>query len=349
MGSLLPDDDAARTRPPGHPAVALTIAGSDPSGGAGIQADLKTFAALGGYGCAVLTGLTAQSTTGVTRVLPVPADMVTAQLETLFADVAVDAVKIGMTTDAAVARAVAATLRHLRAAGRAPYVVLDPVMVSTSGHRLLAPDAEAVLRDELLPLADLVTPNLPEAAVLLGVEPAEHGREAADQARALLKLGARFALVKGGHLDSAESVDHLAGPGLGPGTAAGPGAGPRAERGSGPGAAEAAGAAENGVIALTAPRIRTRNTHGTGCTLSAACAVLRPVHDGWEPAVRAAKDYLTDALRGADYLVIGGTGTTPGPWQGHGPVDHGFASDRHRPTDSAALSPRVSALVRPGH
>ncbi|WP_419703192.1 bifunctional hydroxymethylpyrimidine kinase/phosphomethylpyrimidine kinase [Promicromonospora sp. NFX87] len=294
MGSLLPDDAVVRTRPPGHPAVALTIAGSDPSGGAGIQADLKTFAALGGYGCAVLTGLTAQSTTGVTRVLPVPADMVTAQLETLFADVAVDAVKIGMTTDAAVARAVAAVLRDLRAAGRAPYVVLDPVMVSTSGHRLLAPDAEAVLRDELLPLADLITPNLPEAAVLLGVEQARDDHEAADQARALLKLGARFALVKGGHLDSAESVDHLAGP--------------------------------DGVVALTAPRISTRNTHGTGCTLSSACAVLRPRHDGWEPAVRAAKEYLTEALRAADDLVIGGTGTTPGPWRGHGPVDHGFAT-----------------------
>jgi hydroxymethylpyrimidine/phosphomethylpyrimidine kinase len=293
MDSVLPDT-APRIRPPGHPAVALTIAGSDPSGGAGIQADLKTFAALGGYGCAVLTGLTAQSTTGVTRVLPVPADMVTAQLETLFADIAVDAVKIGMTTDAAVARAVVAALRQLRATERAPYVVLDPVMVSTSGHRLLTPDAEAVLRDELLPLADLVTPNLPEAAVLLGVEQAGDDREAADQARALLKLGTRFALVKGGHLDSAESVDHLAGP--------------------------------DGVVALTAPRIPTRNTHGTGCTLSSACAVLRPRHDGWEPAVRAAKDYLTEALRAADDLVIGGTGTAPGPWRGHGPVDHGYAT-----------------------
>jgi hydroxymethylpyrimidine/phosphomethylpyrimidine kinase len=288
-GPALPDA-VVRTRPPGHPVVALTIAGSDPSGGAGIQADLKTFAALGGYGCAVLTGLTAQSTTGVTRVLPVPGDMVTAQLETLFADVAVDAVKIGMTTDALVARAVAAVLRELRSTGSAPYVVLDPVMVSTSGHRLLEPDAEAVLRDELLPLADLITPNLPEAAVLLGVEPARNATEAADQARTLLKLGAQLALVKGGHLDSAESVDHLAAP--------------------------------DGVVALAAPRVVTRNTHGTGCTLSSACAVLRPLHDGWEPAVRAAKDYLTGTLRAADALVIGGTGTAPGPWDGHGPVDH---------------------------
>ncbi|MFD2025546.1 bifunctional hydroxymethylpyrimidine kinase/phosphomethylpyrimidine kinase [Promicromonospora aerolata] len=293
MGSALPHA-VVRTRPPGHPVVALTIAGSDPSGGAGIQADLKTFAALGGYGCAVLTGLTAQSTTGVARVMPVPGDMVTAQLATLFADVAVDAVKIGMTTDAVVARAIAAALRELRSAGPAPYVVLDPVMVSTSGHRLLAPDAEAVLRDELLPLADLVTPNLPEAAVLLGVEQARDATEAADQARTLLKLGARLALVKGGHFGSAESVDHLAAP--------------------------------DGVVALAAPRIATRNTHGTGCTLSSACAVLRPRYDTWEPAVRAAKDYLTGALRAADDLVIGGTGTAPGPWDGHGPVNHSHAA-----------------------
>ncbi|PUB31725.1 hydroxymethylpyrimidine kinase /phosphomethylpyrimidine kinase [Promicromonospora sp. AC04] len=311
MSALLPGDApdvALRARPPGHPVVALTIAGSDPSGGAGIQADLKTFAALGGYGCAVLTGLTAQSTTGVTRVLPVPADMVSAQLETLFADVAVDTVKIGMTTDAAVARAIAAALRDLRAAGSAPFVVLDPVMVATSGDRLLTADAEAVLRDELLPLADLVTPNLPEAAVLLGVKQARDDVEAAGQARALLKLGARFALVKGGHLGTAESVDHLAGPGLG------------------------ASGAPDGVVALTAPRIPTRNTHGTGCTLSSACAVLRPVRGGWEPAVRAAKDYLTETLRAADGLVIGGTGTTPGPWHGHGPVDHDHAARGRRPT-----------------
>ncbi|WP_129783523.1 bifunctional hydroxymethylpyrimidine kinase/phosphomethylpyrimidine kinase [Promicromonospora panici] len=339
MNAPTSPDAVARTRPAGHPVVALTIAGSDPSGGAGIQADLKTFAALGGYGCAVLTGLTAQSTTGVTRVLPVPADMVTAQLETLFADVAVDAVKIGMTTDAAVARAIAAALRDLRSAGRSPFVVLDPVMVATSGDRLLAADAEAVLRDELLPLADLVTPNLPEAAVLLGVEQARDGAEAADQARALLGLGVRFALVKGGHLGSAEAVDHLAGPGLGAGTTAGPGAAP--DSGS------TTGAADNGVVALTAPRIPTRNTHGTGCTLSSACAVLRPVHDGWVPTVRAAKDYLTGALRAADGLVIGGTGTTPGPWQGHGPVDHGFASGQHRPTDSATRERRVSVPLVP--
>lgn len=331
MGSLL-HDTTPRTRPAGHPVVALTIAGSDPSGGAGIQADLKTFAALGGYGCAVLTGLTAQSTTGVTRVLPVPADMVTAQLDTLFADVAVDTVKIGMTTDADVARAVAAALRDLRAAARPPFVVLDPVMVATSGDRLLAREAEEVLRDELLPLADLVTPNLPEAAVLLGAEPARGAAEAADQARALLGLGARFALVKGGHLTSAEAVDHLAGPGLGAGVDGG-GAGAGADGGA-PGVAA-------GVVALAAPRVATRNTHGTGCTLSSACAVLRPVHDGWVPAVRAAKEYLTGALRAADDLVVGGTGTAAGPWQGHGPLHHAFATRPAPPATRARTALRL--------
>ncbi|GGM21918.1 bifunctional hydroxymethylpyrimidine kinase/phosphomethylpyrimidine kinase [Promicromonospora citrea] len=310
MGADLPTP--APVRGDDHPVVALTIAGSDPSGGAGVQADLKTFAALGGYGCAVLTGLTAQSTTGVTRVLPVPADMVTDQLGTLTADVGLDAVKIGMTTDAAVARAIAAALRDLRAGGRPPYVVLDPVMVATSGDRLLAADAEAVLRDELLPLADLVTPNLPEAAVLLGTRPARDAAEAAEQATALLRLGPGHALVKGGHLDGPEAVDQLAGP--------------------------------DGVVALAAPRVATRHTHGTGCTLSSACAVLRPRHDGWEPAVRAAKEYLTGALRAADALVVGGTGTAPGPWSGHGPVDHGWATRAREGTRDLAFQPDVSRL-----
>lgn len=286
---------SARMRPAGHPVVALTIAGSDPSGGAGIQADLKTFAALGGYGCAVLTGLTAQSTLGVTRVFAVPADVVADQLATLCADVALDAVKIGMTTDAEVARAIAAALRELRAGARPPVVVLDPVMVATSGDRLLAAEAETVLREELLPLADLATPNLPEAAVLLGAEVARTPSEAADQARALRDLGVGWCLVKGGHLDGAEAVDQLAGP--------------------------------DGVEAISAPRVATTNTHGTGCTLSSAIAVERPRQTDWPSAVRAAKDYLTRALRAADDLVIGGTGTAPGPYAGHGPVHHGVGPD----------------------
>ena len=276
------------TRPVGHPTVALTIAGSDPSGGAGIQADLKTFSALGGYGCAVITALTAQNTTGVTGVFAIPAGFVTQQLDTLFADVAIDAVKIGMIADAEIAAAVAAALRTYRPA----VVVLDPVMVATSGDRLLLPEAEAVLREQLLPMASIVTPNLDEAAALLGTDRAAYASEARDQAIALLGLGAPRVLVKGGHLANTEqATDYLALP--------------------------------DGVVhELSAPRIDTRNTHGTGCTLSSAIAVLRPTAPDWLTAVTDAKNYLTGAIAAADQLVIGGTGTTSVDYSGHGPVHH---------------------------
>ncbi|MEV0528654.1 bifunctional hydroxymethylpyrimidine kinase/phosphomethylpyrimidine kinase [Streptomyces sp. NPDC050439] len=265
------------------PPIALTIAASDPSGGAGIQADLKAFSANGAYGTAVLTALTAQNTRGVTGIHAIPPAFVTEQLDTLFADVAVDAVKIGMLADAAIATAVADALeRH-----RPRYVVLDPVMVSTSGHRLLEADAVSVLRDRLLPLADLITPNLPEAGDLLGASSAHNRTEAVEQARALLKTGAQRVLLKGGHhTQDAESVDILI---------------------------DSTDASGTGVTELSAPRVNTRNTHGTGCTLSAAIAALRPQHDDWQTAVRAAKEYLTGALRAADTLHVG---------HGHGPVHH---------------------------
>ncbi|WP_327350458.1 bifunctional hydroxymethylpyrimidine kinase/phosphomethylpyrimidine kinase [Streptomyces sp. NBC_01304] len=268
------------------PPIALTIAASDPSGGAGIQADLKTFSANGAYGTAVLTALTAQNTQGVTGIHAIPPEFVTEQLDTLFADVPVDAVKIGMLADAAIAAAVADALeRH-----RPRYVVLDPVMVSTSGHRLLQADAVTVLRDRLLPLADLITPNLPEAGDLLGTTPANNRTEAVEQAHALLDTGARRVLLKGGHhTHDAESVDILVATTH------------DTDRGGA------------GVTELSAPRVNTRNTHGTGCTLSAAIAALRPQRDGWHPTVRAAKEYLTGALRAADTLQVG---------RGHGPVHH---------------------------
>ncbi|MFI5808813.1 bifunctional hydroxymethylpyrimidine kinase/phosphomethylpyrimidine kinase [Streptomyces sp. NPDC051561] len=269
------------------PPIALTIAASDPSGGAGIQADLKAFSANGAYGTAVLTALTAQNTQGVTGIHTVPPAFVTEQLDTLFADVPVDAVKIGMLADAALAAAVADALeRH-----RPRYVVLDPVMVSTSGHRLLETDAVAVLRDRLLPLADLITPNLPEAGDLLGAAAARNRAEAVEQARALLETGARRVLLKGGHhTHDAESVDILVDSTYRPDVTYG-----------------------TDVTELSAPRVNTRNTHGTGCTLSAAIAALRPQHDDWHTAVRAAKEYLTGALRAADTLRVG---------RGHGPVHH---------------------------
>lgn len=259
------------------PPVALTIAGSDPSGGAGIQADLKTFSALGAYGTAVITALTAQNTQGVTGVHLVPADFVTEQLNTLVADVRIDAVKIGMLATAELADAVAAfLLEHPH-----DIVVLDPVMVATSGDRLLADDAvEAVRR--LLPLASLVTPNLAEAAYLLGTDVAGDVATMREQAERLLDAGAQRVLLKGGHLaDSTDCVDVFAGP--------------------------------EGVRQLTAPRIVTHNTHGTGCTLSSAVAALRPQRPGWVDAVSEAKAWLTGAIAAADGLHVG---------QGQGPVHH---------------------------
>jgi len=254
----------------------LTIAGTDPSGGAGISADLKTFSALGAFGTVVVTAVVAQNTRGVKAVHQLGADDVRTQLEVLLDDVHVDAVKIGMLGSAEVTRAVAAVLRERRPA----YVVLDPVMVAKSGDRLLAEDAVVALRDDLLPGCDLVTPNLPEAADLLGEV------EAADEDAMVAQLD-RLAdlcpgvLLKGGHLDGEHSVDLLR--------------------------------VDGTDTRLTAPRVATRNSHGTGCTLSSAIAALRPGSAGWVEAVSAAKDYLTVALRHADDLDIGG---------GHGPVHH---------------------------
>jgi hydroxymethylpyrimidine/phosphomethylpyrimidine kinase len=257
----------------------LTIAGSDPSGGAGIQADLKTFSALGGYGMSVVTGLTAQNTRGVRSVHPVPASFVTEQLDAVFDDVRVDAVKIGMLGTPDVVDAVATVL----ARRRPPHVVLDPVMVAKSGDRLLSVDAVAHLRDVLLPRVDLVTPNLPEAADLLGVPEAGSEEEMHEQLDALRKLGPAV-LLKGGHLAGPECPDLFAAPG--------PDADP---------------------VRLVSGRIRTTSDHGTGCTLSAAVAALRPGRDGWLAAVTEAKAYLTAALAAAQRLSVGG---------GRGPVHH---------------------------
>jgi hydroxymethylpyrimidine/phosphomethylpyrimidine kinase len=245
----------------------LTIAGSDPSGGAGIQADLKTFSALGGYGMSVITGLTAQNTLGVRSVCAVPAGFVAEQLDAVFDDVRVDAVKIGMLATADVIDAVAAVL----SARKPPSVVLDPVMVAKSGDRLLAPDAVAGLRERLLPLVDLVTPNLPEAADLLGVPEATTEAEMADQAGALAAYGCAV-LLKGGHLGGPESPDLLL---------------------------------EDRAVWLRAPRVDTKSDHGTGCTLSSAIACLRPQRESWAGAVVAAKAYLTEALRAAARLEVG--------------------------------------------
>ena len=260
-------------------AVALTVAGSDPSGGAGIQADLKTFSALGVYGTAVLTALTAQNTRGVTGVLGTPAPFVGLQLRTLLDDVEVHATKLGMLGTSEVVREVAAVLAERRPGP----VVCDPVMVATSGDRLIDEAAVSAVRDELLPLADLITPNVPEAAALLDVAPATDVGVLPEQAAALLALGPRAVLLKGGHLGGPASVDVLA--------------------------------SAQGVYVTRRPRVHTTATHGTGCTLSSAVAALaaRTPSAGWPALVDGARDYLQGALQAGGGLGIG---------SGHGPVHH---------------------------
>jgi hydroxymethylpyrimidine/phosphomethylpyrimidine kinase len=255
-------------------AIALTIAGSDPSGGAGIQADLKTFAALGVYGASVLTALTAQNTQAVTAIHDVPADFIAAQIDAVFADLAIGAVKIGMLSRAATVAAVAAGLdRH-----RAKNIVLDPVMIASSGARLLAPDAVDLLRRELIARALLVTPNLAEVAALAGASLARNEQEMEAQAREILALGARNVLIKGGHGAGDDSVDLLIG--------------------------------QDEIVRLSAKRIVTKNTHGTGCTLSSAIAAGLAKGLDLVEAVRQAKTYVTAAITAADQLKVG---HGPGP------------------------------------
>ena len=258
-------------------AIAVTVAGSDSSGGAGIQADLKTFAALGVYGASVITALTAQNTQGVRAIHDVPADFVAAQIDAVFSDLEVSTLKIGMLSQAAIIETVAKGLgRH-----RAQNIVLDPVMVATSGDRLLAADAVEALRQVLIPRALVVTPNLPEAAALTGASVARNEQEMEIQARELLALGARNVLIKGGHGSGDESVDLLVG--------------------------------EGDVLRLSARRVDTKHTHGTGCTLSSAIAAGLAKGLDLKAAAREAKAYVTAAIAGADTLHVG---------HGHGPLHH---------------------------
>lgn len=252
----------------------LSIAGSDSGGGAGIQADLKTFAALGTYGASVITALTAQNTHGVRAMHAPDAAFVTAQLEAVFDDIRIDAVKIGMLANAAIVRAVAAALRRYRP----PRVVLDTVMLSKNNHALLAPEAVAALRDELLPLAGVVTPNLPEAAALLNEAPVTDEAGMVRQGKALLAAGAPAVLMKGGHLGGPDSPDWLVCP--------------------------------DSTWRLDGARITVTHTHGTGCTLSAAIAALWAQQDDLLRAAQEAKAYLDGALKASSQLSVG-TGTGP--------------------------------------
>jgi hydroxymethylpyrimidine/phosphomethylpyrimidine kinase len=249
--------------------VALTIAGSDSSGGAGIQADLKTFAALGVYGASVITALTAQNTRGVSGIHDVPAEFVTAQIDAVFGDLDVKAVKIGMVAQRAVIEAIVAGISRWSPG----HVVLDPVMVATSGDRLLVSDAIEALRRTLIPHAQLLTPNLPEAAALLDAPIAVGEAGIAEQGRQLLALGCGAVLIKGGHAQGSESIDYLITP--------------------------------DRVLALPAPRIATQNTHGTGCSLSSAVAAGLAKGENMETAVRGAKSYVSAAIAAADRLGVG--------------------------------------------
>lgn len=245
----------------------LSIAGSDPSGGAGIQADLKSFAARGAYGMAVITALTAQNTRGVSGVHPVPPDFVAAQIAAILADIRVDGVKIGMIATAAIAEVIAAALPP------GLPLVLDPVMVAKGGAPLLPAEAVAALTRHLLPRATLLTPNLPEAAALLGAAEATGREVMADQARRLLALGPKAVLLKGGHLAGPDSPDVLA--------------------------------TEAGLRWFDGPRVATRNTHGTGCALSSALAVELAKGAPPDQAVLAAKSWLSDAIAASGALDVG--------------------------------------------
>jgi hydroxymethylpyrimidine/phosphomethylpyrimidine kinase len=259
-------------------AIAVTIAGSDSGGGAGVQADLKSFSANGVYGASVLTALTAQNTRGVSAIHDVPPDFVRAQMDAVYSDLKVNATKIGMLSSVEIIEAVS---EGLKAHATGP-VVLDPVMVAASGDPLLAETAVDCLISVLVPLADVITPNLHEAARMLRSSAANNEAEMLQQAEDLLKLGARSVLLKGGHGTGSESADLFL---------------------------NAAGKANW----LRAERVATENTHGTGCTLSSAIAAGLAKGQNLERAIRSAKNYIQGAISAADQLEIGA---------GHGPVHH---------------------------
>ena len=255
--------------------TALTIAGSDSGGGAGIQADLKTFSALGVFGASVITAVTAQNTRTVTDVHPIPNATVAAQIAAVLGDIRVDCIKIGMLGDATLIETVAEALK-----GHVGPVVLDPVMVAKSGAKLLPDAARSALIAHLLPRADLLTPNLPEAAALLGCAEASSGPEMQAQGARLCEMGARAVLMKGGHGQGETCTDWLIG---------------------------------EEVRRFDAPRIATRNTHGSGCTLSSAVAAGLAQGQTLPKAVENAHGWLHRAILAADALKIG---------HGHGPVHH---------------------------
>ena len=256
----------------------LSIAGSDSGGGAGIQADIKAISAMGCYAATAITAVTVQNTLGVEAVHPIPLDILRGQIDCVLSDIGAKAVKIGMLHSAEVVEVVADALRRHNVTN----IVLDPVMVSTSGHRLIEESAIATLRERLLPMARVITPNIPEAEILAGVTITSND-QLPEVARKLSGGGRTSVLLKAGHLTENRLVDHLY------------------------------NAEDDTVTPLPSERIETRNTHGTGCTLSSALAAALARGEGLTQAARSAKDYIDGAIRaGADYQI----------GRGHGPVNH---------------------------
>lgn len=262
------------------PPIVLTIAGSDSGGGAGIQADIKAISATGSYACSVITAVTSQNTLGVSAIHPIPVEHIESQLDSVFTDLNVVAVKVGMLADADIIAMVARKIRQYKP----KYLVVDPVMVATSGDPLLAQSAVATLKEQLLPLADLVTPNLPESAALVGGEIPKNEQQMAEMIESLRALGAKAVLLKGGHLDEVENSSDLL-------------------------------IEQQSHDLLSAKRIKTTNTHGTGCTLSSAIASYLAQGNRLHKAVYLGKQYISQAISYADELKVG---------RGHGPVHHFF-------------------------
>ncbi|EDM66243.1 phosphomethylpyrimidine kinase [Moritella sp. PE36] len=261
--------------------IVLTIAGSDSGGGAGIQADIKAISATGSYACTVITAITAQNTLGVSAIFPIPLEHVEKQLDAVFSDLNIVAVKVGMLADCDIIKVVAAKIKQYKPA----FLVVDPVMVATSGDLLLKESAISTLKSELLPLADLITPNLPEGAALTGCNVPRNEDEMGDMISELRQLRVNAVLLKGGHLEQDDNSNDLL-------------------------------IFQDHFQLLTAKRIHTQNTHGTGCTLSSAIAsYLAQGHDLLQ-AVKLGKQYISNAIAHADELDIG---------SGHGPVNHFFA------------------------
>ena len=260
--------------------IVLTIAGSDSGGGAGIQADIKAISATGSYACSVITAITSQNTQGVSAIHPIPLAHIESQLDAVFTDLNVVAVKVGMLADAEIIKVVAAKIRQYQP----KHLVVDPVMVATSGDLLLEQSAISTLKQELLPLADLITPNLPEGAALIGGEVPQDEEQMGAMIESLRALGAKAVLLKGGHLEKDQNSNDLL-------------------------------IEQESSELLSAKRVATKNTHGTGCTLSSAIASYLAQGNRLHKAVYLGKQYISQAIAHADQLDVG---------QGHGPVNHFF-------------------------